>query len=70
MKKIILVLISAISMTSFASNAVTTTNNATAQKAVLGQHVLLATTVNSAKNSAVVTNRVALIAKSVTANIG
>lgn len=69
MKKIILVLISTISMTSFASNAVTT-NNATAQKAILGQHVLLATTVNSAKNSAAMTNRVALIAKAVTANIG
>ena len=71
MKKVALILMYAISVASFASNtAITAQVNNSSSKHLLGQQALLAKTVNSAKNSTALTNRVAVIAKSITASVG
>jgi hypothetical protein len=72
MKKTLLVLMSVISVASIASNTANTVQVSvnSSSKKILEQKFLLATTVNSAKNSAVTTQHVAQIAKTVTANIG
>lgn len=71
MKNIALVLMYAISMASFASNtAVTAQVNNSSSNKLLGQQILLAKTINTAKNSTALTNRVAVIAKNITAAVG
>ncbi len=71
MKKVALVLMYAISAASFASNtAITAQVNNSSPKNLLGQQALLAKTVDSAKNSTALTNRVAVIAKNITAAVG